>query len=125
MHIRGGFFSQKASLPPPPVGSGCALTPLLPTDITQRLSGLCMVPFTLLHHPPTPATPQRAVELGQDRLLATALKKKKGIVSTLFLLLGEDFRAQSNYHPKKFLPLVQKMLYAPPVTRVRPQICFA
>lgn len=102
MHIRGGFFSQKASLPPPPIGSGCALTPLLPTDITQRLSGLCMVPFTLLHHPPTPATPQRAVELGQDRLLATALKKKKrGIVSTLFLLLGDDFRAQSNYHPKK------------------------
>lgn len=92
--LRGGFLGQEASLPPRLAGSGCTLTPLLPTNATQRLPGLCMVPFTLLQHPPTP---QRTEKLGQDQLQATAVKKPS-VVSTLFLLLGEDFRAQSKYH---------------------------
>lgn len=111
-------------MPPRLAGSGCALTPLLPTDATQRLSGVCMVPFTLLCHPPIPAAPQRVAELGQDRLQATAVKKK-GVVSTLFLLLGEDFRAQSSYHRKKLFLWCRRCYCASPVIKVRPQICFA
>lgn len=72
------------------------LTPLLPTDATQRPpQGL----HGALHTTAPSSCPSHPAESGQDQLQATAASKQE-----MLFLLGEDFRAQFNHHQNKIRP---------------------